>query len=49
MAAHHAFGAEFDADLPVSLTGTLTKFEWTNPHAWVYVDVKDPKTGQITN
>ena len=49
VSAHHAFGAEFDADLPVSLTGTLTKFEWTNPHAWVYIDVKDPKTGQITN
>jgi hypothetical protein len=49
VSAHHAFAAEFDADQPVSLTGTLTKFEWTNPHSWVYIDVKDPKTGQITN
>ena len=49
LSAHHAFGAEFDADRPISLTGTLTKFEWTNPHAWIHIDVKDPKTGEITN
>ena len=39
--AHHAFSAEFDADKPVKLTGTVTKVEWTNPHAWIYMDVKD--------
>ena len=40
--AHHAFGAEFDADKPVSLTGTLTRVEWVNPHAWVHVEVTKP-------
>ena len=46
--AHHAFAAEFDADKPVTLTGTVTKIEWTNPHTWFYIDVKD-QTGKITN
>ena len=36
--AHHAFGAEFDADRPVLLTGKVTKVEWVNPHAWVHID-----------
>jgi hypothetical protein len=39
--AHHAFAAEYDALKPVSLTGRLTKLEWSNPHAWLHVDVKD--------
>jgi hypothetical protein len=39
--AHHAFAAEYDALKPVSLKGTLTKLEWSNPHAWLHVDVKD--------
>lgn len=39
--AHHAFAAEFDINRPVKLTGTVTKIEWTNPHAWVFVDAKD--------
>ena len=38
-AAHHAFSAEFDQDKPVNLEGTLTKAEWMNPHAWIYLDV----------
>lgn len=38
--AHHAFSAEFDQDKPVNLEGTLTKADWVNPHAWLYVDVK---------
>jgi len=46
--AHHAFSAEFDADKPVKLTGTVTKLEWTNPHAWIYMDVKDP-SGNVAN
>jgi Family of unknown function (DUF6152) len=40
--AHHAFGAEFDVGKPVKLTGTLTKVEWVNPHAWIHIDVKSP-------
>jgi hypothetical protein len=37
--AHHAFGAEFDANRPVLLRGTVTKVEWVNPHAWIHVSV----------
>lgn len=37
--AHHAFAAEFDADKPVTLRGTITKMEWVNPHSWLHVDV----------
>ena len=39
--AHHAFAAEFDAKKEIKVSGTVTKVEWTNPHAWLYVDVKD--------
>jgi hypothetical protein len=46
--AHHSFAAEFDDQKPVKLTGTVTKLEWTNPHARFYVDVKDEK-GVVTN
>jgi hypothetical protein len=46
--AHHSFAAEFDATKPVSITGTITKVEWANPHAWLYIDVKD-ESGKVTN
>lgn len=39
--AHHAFSAEYDIAAPVTLTGTLAKLEWINPHSWVHVDVKN--------
>ena len=39
-AAHHAFAAEFDVNQPVKVKGSVTKVEWVNPHAWIYVDVK---------
>ena len=47
--AHHSFSAEFDAQKPVKLTGIVTKVEWTNPHVWFYINVKDPATGQVKN
>jgi hypothetical protein len=46
--AHHSFAAEFDANSPITLTGTLTKMEWVNPHGWIYIDVKGPD-GKVQN
>ena len=46
--AHHSFSAEYDRDKPITLTGTVTKLEWTNPHARIYIDVKD-ESGNVVN
>ena len=46
--AHHAFAAEYDSNKPVTLAGSVTKIEWTNPHARFYVDVK-AADGGVTN
>lgn len=46
--AHHSFAAEFDAEKPIKLAGTVTKVEWTNPHAWIYIDVTDD-AGKVAN
>ena len=48
LAGHHSFAAEYDSTRPVDVTGTLTKVEWTNPHIWFYLDVRDDK-GTVTN
>ena len=46
--AHHSFGAEYDLNKPITLTGVITKVEWTNPHSHFYLDVKDDK-GKVVN
>lgn len=46
-AAHHSFAAEFDADQPVTLQGTITQMEWINPHTWMHIDVKN-EDGTVT-
>jgi hypothetical protein len=46
--AHHSFAAEYSMDQPITLKGTLTKIEWTNPHSWIYIDVKGDD-GKVTN
>jgi hypothetical protein len=47
--AHHSFAAEYDASKPVTLTGTVTKVEWTNPHIFIYLDVPDEKTDAVVS
>ena len=46
--AHHAFSAEFDQEKPINFEGILTKADWVNPHAWLYLDVKGPD-GTVAN
>ena len=41
--AHHSLSVEFDTDKTVTLTGTITEMKWSNPHGWLYIDVKDSK------
>jgi hypothetical protein len=43
--AHHSFPAQYDVDQPVTLTGKVTRVEWTNPHIFIYIDVEDEDTG----
>ena len=45
--SHHSFAAQYDASKPITLTGTVTKVEWTNPHVYVYIDVRDEKSGDV--
>jgi hypothetical protein len=47
--AHHSFAAQYDNNKPVTMTGALTKLEWTNPHVYIYIDVTDPATQKVTN
>jgi DNA/RNA endonuclease YhcR with UshA esterase domain len=46
LVAHHSIDAEFDRNKPVTVTGTVTKIDWMNPHIWIYLDVKN-QNGQI--
>jgi hypothetical protein len=46
--AHHSFGAEYDANKPITLTGVVTKVEWMNPHSYFFLDVTDSK-GVVAN
>ena len=47
--AHHSFSTEYDGSKTFSVKGKVSKVEWTNPHVWVYLNVKDKATGQVTN
>ena len=48
LSAHHAFSAEFDVDKPLTLTGTLVKWEMINPHSWFHMDIEDDAGSTVT-
>jgi hypothetical protein len=48
VAAHHSFGAEYDDKQPITITGVVTRIDWTNPHSYIFLDVKGAG-GQIAN
>ena len=48
VAAHHSFGAEYDDKQPITITGVVTRIEWTNPHSYIFLDVKD-EGGRVAN
>jgi hypothetical protein len=48
VAAHHSFAAEYDASKAIRITGVISKVEWTNPHSYLYVDVKDDQGNLVT-
>ena len=45
---HHSFAAVFDISRPIEFTGAVTRLDWTNPHAWIYLDVEDAN-GNVQN
>ena len=47
--AHHSFAAEYDSTKVVKLTGAVTRVDWQNPHAYFYIDVKNPDTRRVEN
>ena len=48
LSAHHSFAAEFDGSKPVTLTGTVTKMDWINPHSWIHLEAKDADGKTVT-
>jgi hypothetical protein len=48
-AAHHSFPAQYDVNKPITLTGKVTKVEWTNPHIFIYIDVPNETTKEVVN
>jgi hypothetical protein len=47
--AHHSFAAQYDTNKPVTMSGVVTKVDWTNPHVYIYVDVTDEKAKKVSN
>ena len=49
VSAHHSFPAQYDVNKPITLTGKVTKVEWTNPHIFIYIDVPSEANGEAVN